>query len=172
MGALIAIFGSRLVAFVGIAGQFFISSRSFIPKIREERAIAYSSFLAACLTGMYAVTIDKQISQEIDDEFPNYRVEDEGPMRQHVSERLMAYNSEMNQNLAQMQILTPKIFSKLGNDLIQQIGLYHNNQSTKSKMDEAYSEFISRAHADLISLNKQAVGIRNVFVRKVIELEE
>ena len=61
MGALIAIFGSLLVAFVGIAGQFFISSRSFIPKIREERAIAYSSFLAACLTGMYAVTIDKQI---------------------------------------------------------------------------------------------------------------
>lgn len=121
---------------------------------------------------MFAVTIDKQISREIDDEFPNYRVEDEGPMRQHVSERLMAYNSEMSQNLARMQILVPKIFPKLGNDLILLIGAYHYNHSSKEEMDLAYSDFISRAHADLAFLNRQAVGFRNLFTRKIKELEE
>ena len=172
MSTFIALLGSLLVAILGIASQFFISNRSLIPKIRQERAKAYSSFLAACLTGMYAVTIDKQISKEIDDEFPNYRMEDEGPMRQHVSERLMAYNSEMSQNLARMQILVPKIFSKLGNDLILLIGAYHNNHASKDEMDLAYSDFISRAHADLAFLNRQAVGFRNLFTRKIKELEE
>jgi hypothetical protein len=172
MDALLALIGSLLVAGLGIIGQFFISNRNLIPRIREERALAYSAFLGACLTGMYAVTIDKQITIEIESEFPQYRVEDEEPMREHVSERLMAYNSEIGQNLARMQIVTPKIFSKLGTDLILLIGAYHNNQATKEEMDEAYSNFISRAHADLASLNSQAVGFRNLFTRKVKELEE
>jgi len=154
---------SILVALIGVFGQFFISRRNHIPKIREERALAYSSFLGACLTGIYAVVVEKQFLNQIDNDLDEYRPEDENPMRSHISDSLMTYNSEMNQHLARLQIISPLEFVTLGKRIIDEIALVHSEKSTQENLDLAYNAFASRAHADLKSLSDQANSFRSMF---------
>ena len=166
----LTLFATILVALVGITGQFVISNRNYIPKIREERALAYSSFLGACLTGIYAVTIEKVMLSHLDNETNQYRPEDENPMRDYIFESLMAYNSELNQHLARLQIIAPLGFNVLGRKIIEEIALVQDEKSSYENLDKAYNNFASRAHADLKSLNEQAISFRSIF-RRIKELE-
>ena len=167
----LTLIASTLVALIGVLGQFLISRRNHIPRIREERALAYSSFLGACLTGIYAVVVEKEPLYQLDNDLGNYRPEDENPMRNHISESLKAYNSEMNQHLARLQIISPLEFVTLGKKIIDEISLVHTEKSTQANLDAAYNAFAARAHSDLKSLSDQANSFRSMF-RGIKELSD
>ena len=125
--------------------------------------LAYSSFLGACLTGIYAVQVERELLGQLEDAFDAYRPEDENPMRDHISESLKTYNTEMNQHLARLQIISPLEFVTLGRKIIEEISLVHYEKSTQENLNKAYNAFAVRAHADLKSLNDQANSFKSLF---------
>jgi|GEM_PF-3730201 len=163
MKTALTLIASTLVALVGVLGQFLISRRNHIPLIREERALAYSGFLGACLTGIYAVYTEMELLFHWDNESEHFRPEDENQMREHISQSLMAYNSQMNQHLARLQIIAPLEFATLGRKIITEIALVHSEKSSRANLDRAYEEFAARAHEDLKSLRDQANSFRSMF---------
>lgn len=163
MSTALTLIVSVIVALIGIAGQFFISRRTYIPEIRQERFTAYSSFLGTCLKGMYALEMESTLLNSIENDLHLIREEDEEPLRQHISEQLIAYNIEMNLHLAQLQIIAPFEFVVLGRKIIEEISWIKDRKSTKDNFNAAYNAFASRAHADLDSLKKQANKFASLF---------
>lgn len=172
MKILMPIATAVIVAAISLIGQFFISNRRFIPEIREERARAYSGFLAACLTGMAGVLIEKGILEDLEKPDGIYRKADEGKMRELITESLKNYNSEINRTLSTMQIVAPEAFAALGRILMTEISDYREGSSTQADMESAYSKFTERAHRDIQSLTRQSTSLKAVFSRNIKELRD
>ncbi|HUX46532.1 MAG TPA: hypothetical protein VMV58_00840 [Desulfosporosinus sp.] len=171
MKTLLTLLSAALVALIGLVGQFFISNRKFIPSIREERTKAYADFLSACLTGMNGVIIEQGILDDLEKPDGIYAKEDHDKMRNHVSEVLKNYNSEINRTLSYMQIVSPEYFANLGRILMQEISDYREDLESRTEMELAYSNFTMKAHLDIKSLKEQSTSWRSIFSINIKELK-
>ena len=166
-----AIVSAVIVALIGLFGQFVISNRKFIPYIREERAKAYTEFLSACLTGIRAVTITRQLTDDSGRLPTGYSESERTRLDNHLFESMTSYDIEINRSLAYMQIVSPRDFAKMGKEVMESIAGYNQRTVSKEEMDATYARFTDRAHKDLASLKEQSTRLRSMFTNKIIEID-
>lgn len=170
MNSSLTLFTAAMVALIGVGGQFLISNRKYIPNIREERAKAYTNFLSACLIGMRAADLEPEFEVPIGTPLPDDVIARRDWMRNHYFESLVAYDQEINQSLAYMQIIAPDGFANLGKNLMYSIYKFNVKEISREEMEQHYSIFAERARSDLRSLQEQSFNWKTLFKFKIREI--